>query len=334
MISKDPWYRFEDVDDDGRQYLVRIEIAHMDTVDIRQDSTGEVIVTAKQTPVAEQETPAPAVDAGNGKYRLEPEGDMFRLYATRDIRGGVLGGTQGGLVGGPDVLSKSGRCWVSYGSTVGANCKVKDDAAVLAGCDIRGWATISGSATLSRTKVTGEAVYVSGSMDITDSYLDSGSHGELQIRGYGYIYDSLIEVPAESLTISGCNIKEAHIRNSYELVVTHHNNWGWLSAYRNKGGGLQFTIGCQTMHGVEELKHAAHDSDVHLLELEMLDHFLAMVAVAQRGWQDYVAPTPAPVEPAVNPFPDLAQRARDAVWAMNPSPAVRPAAMDQYGTEL
>jgi carbonic anhydrase/acetyltransferase-like protein (isoleucine patch superfamily) len=338
MINQDPIYRFEDLDDDGGQYLTKTQIIPLDSVDISQDYSGEITVTPKHVPT---------VDRGNGKYRLEPEGDMFRLYATRNIRDNVNVGDRGGLVGDNRVLCAEGGCWIWDGSTAGRGCRVKGEAAVMSGCHLGENVTVGGFALLQHVEVTG-GVQIDGSAWVIDSRISSGNN-VLTIRGYSHISSSIVETD-EELLISGCNINDAHIRNSYELLSVHQNNWGWLSAYRNNGGDMQFTIGCRTRHSVADLKYMADGtSGVSTLEREMLDHFLAMVEVSRRGWVDYVPPAEDPKSgvsqvagadapdvagnevPVMQDFSEMAQRARDAVWAMNPPPVVRPAQMDQYG---
>ena len=305
---EDPQYRFEDLDDDGSQFLVKVEIVPLDSVDISQDGAGEITVTPKQVP---------AEDTGNGKYRLEREGDMFRVYATRNIRDKVNEGARGGLVGSDRVLSAQGSCWISDGSKAHEGVRIRDDALITSSCDISGSVTISDNARLFRTIVMGDCVMIEGSVRIDTSRIVNSSGGDLNIRGYSHIYNSAIEPAGGKLLISGCNIAEAHVRNRYELLSAHSNSWGWLSAYRGKDGQWQFQIGCKTRYSVAALKELAEDmSNVSDLEREMLDHFLAMVEVSRRGWVDYVAPV------------TTAQQMRDAIRANNPPRT------DQYGTEL
>jgi len=332
---EDPQYRFEDLDDDGTQYLVKIEIVDLDTVNVGQDGDGAITVTPKQ-----------GVETDNGKYRLEPEGDMFRLYATRDIRSGVRKGDKGGLVGDVEVLSPEGACWVFSRSVVTGDSRIRGNAYIAGTSRVDG-ATVEGDANLIDTSVEAAGcVVIDGSAYISSTRILCGVHGEVRIRGASNMESSVIEVDSEGLAVAGCNIVSAHIRNFHELVSVFHNEWGWLSAYRNDGGGLQFNIGCKVRSTFEEMRYLARHSEVSLLELEMLDHFLAMVAVSQRGWKDYTPPQGDPKSEAaagsgvesnevpVMPEPsfgDLAQRAREAVWDMNRPPVVRPAQMDQYG---
>ena len=336
MINQEPIYRLVDLDEDGSQYLTRTEVIPLGSVDISQEDNGEITFTPKQIE---------APDTGNGKYRLVPEGDMFRVYATRRIRDNVNEGDRGGLVGSDRVLSERGTCWISDGSKAHEGVRIKDDALVTSSCDISGDVTIGGHARLSYTVVAGDCVMIEGSADINDSRIsNSGDDGGLIIRGCSHIHNSVIE-PAGEMLISGCNINSAHVRNRYELLSAHSNLWGWLSACRNTVGGWQFTVGCKTRHSAAAVKELAEDNGVSQLELEMLDHFLAMVEVSRRGWVDYVPPAPAedpksdtaphggtgevPVSAFVADTQTTeAQLLRDATWAAN-----RPD-HDQYGAEL
>jgi len=349
-------YRVINVDEndiESEQMLVKMTPVAPGEVDIIVENDGTLTITGKEVTVDDDDDgdDAPVTTAtDNGKYRLEPEDGMFRLYATRDIRSDVPAGTRGGLVGGDNVLSRKGNCWVFPDAKVSARAQVNKDAAIMSGCDIGDGVTVTGHAMLAYTQASGD-ITVEGSAYIVESRLSATYGGELHIRGFSNIVDSVVEVDC-SMVISGCNVREAHIRNQFELLSAHHNEWGFLSAYRNKGGVWQFSIGCKVRHGSQAMREMAVDMVEYgdgptSLHLQMLDHFLKMVEVSSRGWVGYtpLAPAEEPKSatsddddtgevPVMQDFSEMAQRARAAALGMNPPPAVRRAQMDQYGTEL
>jgi hypothetical protein len=334
---QDPQYRLEDLDDDGSQYLVKVQIVSLDSVDVTQEPSGEIIFTPKLQPVEEAE--------GGDKYRLYPEGGMFRLYAKRHVRSGVEPGDRGGLVGNDSVLSQDGSCWVAESARVAGCVSISGDAYVGNDCHIDAGASITDRVYLHGVSVDSEGggyFEMAGSLSITDTRL-SARGATLFVNGHVTIDDSLIEI-TEDLIISGCLVTHGHIRNQFELQSIHHNEYRWLSAYRSTKGTLMFKIGCQVAYSAGELISLAREFNVSDLEREMLDHFLALVAQSRRGWKDYVAPVEAPKSqddtasevPATSEpsFSDLAQRAREAVHSMNPPPVPPAARLEQCGAEV
>jgi len=314
-------YRFEDLDDDGSQYLVRIEVVDMDTVDISQREDGEIIVTSKE--VTDDDDVAPV----SGKYRLEPEDGLYRLYALRDISH-IRAGTRGGLVDGPSALHAEGDCWIYEGSTVTGGARVVHNATVRAGSVVRGDVLIGGTAAVMSGTIICEqghgSIGIEGDAYIADSTVTTVGEASIRIGSGVRIEDSTISSSSETetLRLSCCLIRGGHVRNSFE-VLSVATVWGPLSAYRDRHtGGLTFAVGCSRASSREDLIWLAGDNDVPALELQMLGLFVDMAEIARDGWVRDEAPKSDPAPS----FSDMAQRARDAVNAMN--------ATDQYGSPL
>lgn len=315
----DSVYRFEDVDsnlDDGEQVLVKITYVDINTVTIAQDEDGIVTITEKATEVEETDdddeplahpelAPEPAQQLGP-KYRLEPEGNLFRLYALRTLPG-IPPGTRGGLVASLSTLSHQGNCWVTSGSKVTSrDMYIGGNARISSNSEIHGDGSISGDAQVQAVRAEG-SLSMSGGAQLHD--VDIKAHdGVVNIEGNSYIINSVIE-PTDNIRISGCNVENGHIHNNFEVVSFFSSEWGWLSAYRHSSGTVTYAIGCKRRHDLDELLSLAADHDVDPVQRDMLRAFVALAEAARRGWHGYVAPPVVPEQKLVS-FADLAQKAR------------------------
>jgi hypothetical protein len=91
------------------------------------------------------------------KYKLIPEGSLYRLKALKDFAD-VRAGDLGGLVSGEHNLSQEGSCWVSGKARVFGEAWVFGDALVSGEAWIYGDALVSGEAEVSgKAKVSGKA---------------------------------------------------------------------------------------------------------------------------------------------------------------------------------
>ena len=113
------------------------------------------------------------------KYELIPDAasGLFRLRALRDIPSrGVVEGTLGGIVAGPDSLSQAGLCWVTAGAMVLAGGEVLGDALVTDRAVVTGNAGVSGAATVSGSAiVTGTATVTGTASTVTGTAVVAGA---------------------------------------------------------------------------------------------------------------------------------------------------------------
>jgi hypothetical protein len=320
----DSVYRFEEVDsnlDDGEQVLVKITYVSLDSVVLTQSEDGIVTITEKLPEINDDddetvEAPVPDEDLGNGKYRLEPEGDMFRVIATQSIPGTrIYQGAHGGLVANRDTLSRHGRCWVHRGAQVLGDMRVSGDAQVTSGCRLDGEGQVTGSAYLSAVTFTGSGyLTVAGDAQLDNVRISGGC--TVRIDGSSYVRESHIEAFGD-VHLSGCLVRDAHIRNEYEIVSIRDRKWGWLSAYRHESGRLQYSIGCRDLRTRQEMLDLAGEESVSDVHVEMLKAFFEVVEAAGAGWRDYVPPQPEVASQHVElTFGGMAQRARDAAQTL------------------
>ncbi len=300
------FFRFEAIDetDMGAQWLVKISPVDLATVDISQDDDGVLQVTEKAAVVAPLQPGA--------KYRLEPEGGLFRLYAVRGF-GSVCAGARGGLVEGEHNLSHEGVCWVADESTVTGRIRVEGDAKVRTGCTLAGRGLLNDKAVVASTTFQGgdygclfvkdSATLMSCTVNVTDV--------SLSFEGSSQVADTVFE-PEDSLRVAGCNVRGGHIRNCFEVVSVDHPTWGWLSAYRDRSSNLRFSVGCEDAEDAQALLRLADRHDIDETHRAMLDGFIAMAQAAADGWvkQPQLEPPLTEAQP-VPSFTDFAQRARE-----------------------
>lgn len=303
----DVGYRFENIvpgDPDG-QFLVKLTVVDPATVIIGCDDDGAVTIMPRdvEAPAVEEtddddEAPEPAQQLGP-KYRLEPEGTLFRLYALRALPG-MLPGTRGGLVASPSTLSHQGNCWVASGSRVTSRYMfIGGDARIGGDSEIHGGGSIGGDAQLQAVRAEG-SLNMSGQAQLHD--VDIKAHdGVVNIEGSSYIIDSVIE-PTDDIRINGCNVEHGHIHNNFEVVSVHTAEWGWLSAYRNHAGTVTYAIGCKRRHDIDELLSLAADHGIDPVQQDMLRAFVALAEAARPGWDGYVPPEPVMPEQGLISF--------------------------------
>ncbi len=277
----DTTYRVEFNEEDGTSVLIKMTQVSMDEVTWEQDGEGTITFTAKPQPVA---TPK-RLD----KYRLEPEGNLFRLHLLRGLPNiGMYAGQIGGLVAGPHNLSQDGDCWIDGQSKVTGNIKISGDA-YISHSDVHGRGAIGGAAAVHNSVI--------GSQDDRHNDLYVTIHhaslhyttikgtGHLNIIGSTNIARSILitDENKPGLTISGGRIEDAEISdNSHHLSVW--TRWGWLSVYRGRAGELRIRVGCQNMDDWDDLVALADGNGANHAEMEMIPHFKAMVSALQTLW--------------------------------------------------
>lgn len=311
----DVGYRFENIvpgDPDG-QFLVKLTVVDPATVIIGCDDNGAVTIMPRdvEAPAVEEtddddEAPEPAQQLGP-KYRLEPEGNLFRLYALRSMPN-VDVGSRGGLVASPSTLSHQGNCWVTVNAKVASpHARIVGGARITGDSQILGAGLIGGEAHLSYVHAEGP-LSVSGSAQLHDTRIEAHDY-QLHLEGTTYIIDSIIE-PTDDIRINGCNVEHGHIHNNFEVVSVHTAEWGWLSAFRNHAGTVTYAIGCKRRHDIDELLSLAADHVIDPVQQDMLRAFVALAEAARPGWDGYVAPEPVMPEQRPISFADLAEKAR------------------------
>lgn len=84
------------------------------------------------------------------KYKLIPEGAMYRIVATREIHIDntryVPQGRKGGLVESEDNLSQDGECWVDKDAVVRGKARVSGNALITGNAIVCGWSAVGGNA--------------------------------------------------------------------------------------------------------------------------------------------------------------------------------------------
>lgn len=278
MAIGDVFYEVKHFDDSpDSQFLAKIVVEDPANYNISVDETG----TLKFTPKPAQPVIPPAEPA---KYRLEKEGDLFRLWALRRIiEHGVFPGKRGGLVADSGVLSQKGNCWIAEGSQVLSGCVVSGDALITHGSTLQGACIVTGQARVIESTLTGD-ITLNHTSSVTDSKLSAIGDGEISMANQCSFDATVIEARG-ILNFGGCHVNNGFIRRPHEVVSYWSGMYGWLSAYPNIDGDLMFSVGCQTRHGLRGIRDLAQEYGFgHGHNGEMLEAFLALVEVAQRSW--------------------------------------------------
>lgn len=237
------------------------------------------------------------------KYRLEAEGDMFRLYALRDIKEGVLAGEAGGLVYGSRALDQDGECWIGNGVVVKDQARVRGDAVVsgsgivLSGRCLVGKnarvdnamisqsAHIEGYANVTGGKISGNVV-VRGETRIEDSVLEHGYfNGVAELYGARFLGES-----CNAIAVTGGRFPEDAIVHKREDVLQIISRWGMVTLVRTAVGHV-ITIGCtdfQLEDLADALENTGHVTDYDLLQLE---GFQLMASKLIESWDVKVTDT-------------------------------------------
>lgn len=274
----DTFYEIQQFNDSpDSQFLAKIIVEDPANYNISVDETGALKFTPKPAqPVIPAAEPA--------KYRLGKEGDLFRVWALRHItEHGVIAGDRGGLVVSHGSLTQKGNCWIADGSKVLDSCHVSGDALVTHGSILKGACLIQGQARVVDSTLEGD-IHISNTSSVVDSKLSTTGNGKISLANWCSFDDSVIET-REILNFGGCRVNNGFIRRQHEVVSYWTGMYGWMSAYPNIHGEPMFSVGCQTLHGFDEMRALAGDNGyTHSHNGEMLNAFLALVEVAQRSW--------------------------------------------------
>lgn len=278
MAIGDVFYEVKHFDDSpDSQFLAKIIVEDPAKYNISVDETGTLKFSPKPAPLV-----MPAAESV--KYRLEKEGDLFRVWALqRIIEHGVFLGGRGGLVADSSVLSQKGNCWVAEGSKVLSGCVVSGDALVTGGSVLQGTCIVTGQARVIDSTLKGD-ISLNHTSSVVDSKLSTIGDGEISMVNQ-CSFDATVIEAREVLDFGGCHVSKGFIRRQHEVVSYWTGMYGWMSAYPNIHGEPTFAVGCQTRHGFDGIRELAKGySYIRGHHEEMLDAFLALVEVAQRSW--------------------------------------------------
>lgn len=244
------------------------------------------------------------------RWRLEREGDMFRLYAVKSFYassiGTVYAGARGGLVWGERALTQEGTCWVENGgvvkhrSRISGSVLVGSRATVGNGTMAHGEGRIVGDSAVDSCHLSGMwsvhssrmlGVSVTGSGTIDRSILNASGRS-LSIHSSS-VERSIINA-GDDIRLEGVSLIYANLRSTDD-VLSVRTRWGALSAFRCTGGNsdhsdgvhparVRFKVGCQTGDTVQELRDIADNFSATEEELELLELFWQMVRVVSRSW--------------------------------------------------
>jgi len=238
--------------------------------------------------------PQPQTGAAPAKYRLEPEGSFYRVYAVRDIgRLGVVKGARGGLVKHEDNLAQAGDCWIEERVTLLRGAKVYGDAYIYGNSVLDGPVTVSGNAYVSNCQFNadGAGIVVSDNANVSHCKVE----GPARLVGYVHISNSTIApAPAaqgaslgrETVSLHMGEYHLAHLTKFYE-ALSMQTRHGLLTVYRGSAGQLVGNVGCQQFDSREKLHEIANGFSATGQEKSMIDGFFAMVDAAQAHWTPF-----------------------------------------------
>lgn len=285
MAIGDTFHRVLTVEDmgDERQVLTKVIIVN----------PADYVITADEDGVLQYEEKAAVVDddddddapAAGSKYRLEPEGNMFRIYAEREMMCNgsyVPHGHRGGLVAHDRVLSQQGTCWIDARSAVHDGVGVSGDAWVGGDSVVKGKYFISGHASIVSCQIDGLG-QIFGNAELLQTTIVC-NRGTVDIFGTTKVRESAIDVNSSGpFTLNGCCVNDASLRNNGD-VVSVWTRWGWLSAFRDKDGDLAFRVGCQYLGDFDQLRQVADDNSANALERAQLEGFIVMAQAMENQW--------------------------------------------------
>lgn len=321
MFDQSPTYHFESDIDTQEHVLLETRVVDLSTVTIGQNEGGLLVVTRNAEPQPDDDDDEPEA-APQLKYRLEPEGDLFRIVALRPIDCFyVNAGDRGGLVSSSHSLSQQGDCWIGSGSQVVGNAGIISNAYVHGGSVLTGNARVEASADVCNSTLDGN-VYVLGEASVSDSTLSTERFSSLCMRGAAKVDESRIHIAGgQSLHFAGGCVRKAHVRNRFEWVsIFAGQRFGWLDVFRGVNGDQRFAIGCQDYDNADDLRSLGRDYNLTDVEEQMLEAFIALAAAAKRGWES---------DGAVTPF-----KSGDTAVAPATGGLVTSAVLSQYGEDL
>lgn len=231
------------------------------------------------------------------KFRTEPEGSMYRIYATSDGPGFFVG-LRGGLIAHPSLLSQEGNCWVDETSRLEGDFKVSGDLMVAEGSVLSGHGAASGHGMISNSTIRdatlrdfceirdstitrGEYAFHTA---IVDSTIDLGrSRGRfihVELRS------SLVQGDGTYMYLAELCATNAWIRRTTD-VVSMPTRLGSLCAYRMVQDGvvqMRVSAGCQNKNSYAALREAARRHGVTDTEMQILNGFFVMADAVRPGW--------------------------------------------------
>lgn len=262
------------------------------------------------------------------RWRLEPEGSMFRLYAVRsfDSRIGrwIHAGTRGGLVWGEGALEQEGGCWVSEDSSLNSRSYIRGDARVHNNSHLHNHSSVTGMSeiimsTLDRCEIRGNSQVIQSTLHRTgmddstvqQSTIDGGDVGNWISLTHARLVECVVKAPTGSHpgtdpVLFGLQAREANLRVGSE-VLSVQTRWGALSVFRSTGGNFRTTpaharwnVGCQQGTTLDQLRDAAQAHGASDAELALLEPFWRLACVASKDWDLAVPMIDVPSAPPVD----------------------------------
>lgn len=262
--------------DEENQYLAKVTIV----------DPADYVITANEHGTLTYKEKLGAC-SGGPKYRLEPEGDLFRVVALRAFISWsqeVQPGEFGGLVEGEHNLSQEGNCWIADNSTVTGRSRVQQDARVAGDSVLINEVTVSGRALVISCTLEGW-ISVGGDAAVLYTVIEATKGSKFSVRGESKLEHSKVDVArGGGLVMYGGCARDAALRSRFDIVSVH-TPWGWLSAFRDMSGALKVQVGCQHLGDFDQLREQARRHGVSDTEMAMLGGFEAMVTEMCKKWE-------------------------------------------------
>lgn len=247
---------------------------------------------------------APVADTSGSKYELVPEGDLFRLRATRSFYNHWVGvrvnaADLGGLVSSGDNLSQDGDCWITQNAQVTGRVLVREDAVVYGRAQVSGMGQIFGHASVSGNADVSGSFEINGYSAVYDSAQLSGNFvvsGNAQVSGDARVGDGVSLAGTVSVgdtaNLSGRGVHASYGQFGGQMRVramsdflTLVTRWGPLTLAKSaRTEGYEFRAGCQSPDTIEELREALESNDGGDFERQVLAGYAEMVRAALVWW--------------------------------------------------
>lgn len=263
------------------------------------------------TPYTEPETE----ESDHAKYRMEREGDLYRIYATRDINGGVISaGEKGGLIESEQNLAQNGNCWVYRGAKVVGNSRVASNALIydeaeVSGGLVRGHARVCGEAkmfagtiddcavltggALMYGGVLSEGASLTGDAQFHDGYLggtfkaDSGRFGKFRESfrdGPSLVYGNICNFEQDGWEVAVDDSTHLlAVSTRYGALTLFRTAEVYVNGDRSGNYGYGLSVGCQ-QPTFATLREVAERAGSYQVEIDAINGFLAMARVYAASW--------------------------------------------------
>lgn len=240
------------------------------------------------------------------KYTLQPEGDLWRLYALREVRDRhnrllVRPGQQGGLVQDGMSLSQAGECWVSE------NAQILGSGRAIGNAYISGYAIVKDHAQVSGNTQIGHRAVISGHAMVRDTacvwdygiVANSTISAEAQVRDHGRVeggwHMSGCAAVSDYASFGGnqhsVRVETGNFRGNMKITscrgfLVINTCWGPLTVAPEEGrSGWHASVGCQDVFTLEDLRELTDEAGSGY-EKALLPHWEAMITEAAKRWNN------------------------------------------------